>query len=84
MGTDKRFSDYGVCELAKIEPSLNQKRYYGISVQPGLFEVILHRQWGRLGCRPRSMNEYFDSIELAVAKANSLYGIKTRRGYREV
>ena len=83
MGHEARLTTYGICELSKIVPALNQRRYYGIAIQPGLFDITLHRQWGRVGCRPRVMDEYFDSLDLALVKANSLYWTKIRRGYRE-
>lgn len=84
MSQYERLTSYGICELNKIVPALNQRRYYGISIQLGLFDIILHRQWGRVGCRPRAMDECFDSLDLALAKANSLYQIKIRKGYSEI
>jgi len=78
-----RFNSFGICELRNEDPDRNRRRYYCIDLQQGLFELILLRQWGRIGCRPREMRQYFESVDDAVVEANRLYRQKNRRGYRE-
>ena len=82
-GAPERFESFGICELHNVSPDKNRSRYYCIDLQPGLFELILLRKWGRIGCRPREMRQYFKSVDDAVVEANKLYRQKNRRGYRE-
>jgi len=69
----KRFDTFGVVEMAHIDPAQNRRRYYCISLQPGLFDVSLQRLWGRLGRKPRVKNEFCESLDDALSKANRLY-----------
>ena len=78
-----RFETFGMCELACVDPDRNRRRYYCISLQPGLFDMIVQRQWGRLGSQPRTKDEFYNSIEEGVRRANTLYREKIRRGYQE-
>jgi predicted DNA-binding WGR domain protein len=79
-----RFTGFGICELAMIDPGRNRRRYYCIAVQPGLFAVSVVRQWGRLGCRLRQKVLFFGAVEEAFDCANRLYRVKTGKGYREL
>jgi hypothetical protein len=38
-------------EIFWIVPDLHRKRYYSISVIPGLFGPVATRSWGRMGLR---------------------------------
>lgn len=79
-----RFGGFGLCEMAQIDPERNRRRYYCIMLQPGLFEISLQRQWGRLGSKKlRVRDESFGSLDLAMQRANHLYQERLRRGYRE-
>lgn len=81
---EKRFEGFGLCELAQVDPDRNRRRYYCILLQPGLFEISLQRQWGRLGSKKlRVRDESFGSLDLAMQRANRLYRERLRRGYRE-
>jgi hypothetical protein len=40
------FESYGKEEMFWIVPELNRRRYYCISVEPGLFGPMLIRSWG--------------------------------------
>ena len=80
---EKRFATFGLCELTQIDPDRNRRRYYCISLQAGLFDLILQRQWGRLGCRPQFKDEFFTDIQDGIKQANRLYRQKVRKGYRE-
>lgn len=79
-----RFSSFTICELAQIDPFRNRRRYYCIAIQPGLFAVAVVRQWGRLSCRLRQKSCFFVGLDEALAWANRLYTMKTRKGYREL
>ncbi len=80
----KRFDGFGLCELAQVDPDRNRRRYYCLLLQPGLFEISLQRQWGRLGSKKlRVRDESFGSLDLAMQRANRLYRERLRRGYRE-
>lgn len=81
---EMRFTGFGICEMANIDPGRNRRRYYCISLQPGLFELILKRQWGRLGCRQRVKDEYCENLESALKRANRIYRERLRNGYREM
>ena len=76
--------DYGRVELFWIVPDMNRKRYYSISVEPGLFGPMLVRSWGRIGVgKLRSKEQFFPEGNLneALEKANKLLAIKLRKGY---
>lgn len=78
------FEDYGSVEIFWIVPDLNRKRYYSISVEPGLFGPVLIRSWGRIGVgRMRSKEQFFPEGNLneALEKANRLLAIKLKKGY---
>lgn len=79
----ERFSEFGICEMAQIDPARNRYRYYCIIIQPGLFEVSVQRRWGRVGHRPREKDTFFGDLADAVGYANRLYRTKARRGYSE-
>jgi predicted DNA-binding WGR domain protein len=78
------FEEYGSVEIFWIVPDLNRKRYYCISVEPGLFGPVLTRSWGRIGVgRMRSKEQFFPegNLKEAVEKANRVLAIKLRKGY---
>ena len=78
-----RFTSFGLCEMKLVDPDQNKKRYYCILLQPGLFDITLQRQWGRLGSRPRVKDEFCEDINEALKRANRLYREKVKKGYRE-
>jgi predicted DNA-binding WGR domain protein len=78
------FEDYGSIDIFWIVPDLNRKRYYSISVEPGLFGPVLIRSWGRIGVgKMRSKEQFFPegNLDEALKKANKLLAIKLRKGY---
>lgn len=80
----KRFEGFGLCELAQVDPTRNRRRYYCLLLQPGLFEISLQRQWGRIGSKKlRVRDESFDDMAVATQRANRLYRERLKRGYRE-
>ena len=78
------FEDYGSVEIFWVVPDLNRKRYYCISVEPGLFGPVLIRSWGRIGVgKMRSKEQFFPegNLDEALAHANRLLAAKLRKGY---
>ena len=72
-------------DLRRIDAAQNMRRFYHMSVQPGLFgDVALVRQWGRIGTRGQSMKEWFDDEAAAEAACDTLSKRKQRRGYSGV
>ena len=70
-------------DLKRIDPSLNMRRFYRISVQPDLFGgVSLVREWGRIGYRGQMLVEQHDDEGRAVNALMKLSATKKRRGYR--
>lgn len=75
---------YGKVEILWIVPDLNRKRYYSISVEPGLFGPVIVRAWGRIGeGRLRKKEHFFPEGKLpeALDKANRLLTKKLNKGY---
>jgi predicted DNA-binding WGR domain protein len=70
-------------ELRRIDPSLNMRRFYRMSLQPDLFGgVDVVREWGRIGRRGRSLIERHTCEDEAVSSMLALETAKRRRGYR--
>lgn len=68
--------------LTKIDPTLNQRRYYRMHVERGLFgDWALVREWGRIGRSGQSLTDWFDSEEAASQAQAELAQQKARRGY---
>lgn len=69
--------------LTRIDPSQNMRRFYRLSIQPGLFgDYVLTREWGRIGTKGQSMEEWFDEDSEAEAAGIRLTEQKMGRGYR--
>ena len=70
-------------DLKRIDPSLNMRRFYSMSVQPDLFGgASLVREWGRIGSRGQMLLERLDDEGRAVNALMKLSDTKKRRGYR--
>lgn len=70
-------------DLKRIDPSLNMRRFYRMSVQPDLFGgVSLVREWGRIGFRGQMLVEQHENEGRAVAALVKLAAVKMRRGYQ--
>ena len=68
--------------LRRIDPALNMRRFYTLSIQPTLFGgASLMRDWGRIGSGGQSMMETFDLPEQADRARARLERSKRRRGY---
>ena len=69
--------------LTRIDPAQNMRRYYRLSLQPGLFgDIGLVREWGRIGTRGQSRTDWFQGEAEAEAASARLTREKQRRGYQ--
>lgn len=67
-----------------IDPALNMRRFYNLSIQPTLFgDVSLVRNWGRIGAKGQLMIQTFDESAKAGRALIQLEGVKWKRGYCE-
>ncbi|CAH1661658.1 WGR domain-containing protein [Chelatococcus asaccharovorans] len=72
----------GLVHLRRINPALNMRRYYTLSIQPTLFGgTSLVRHWGRIGTSGQSLIETFDAAEDADGALARLERSKRCRGY---
>ena len=70
-------------DLKRIDPSLNMRRFYRMSVQPDLFGgACLVREWGHIGLRGQMLIEQHDDEGRAVNALMKLSATKKRRGYK--
>lgn len=68
--------------LTRIIPEENQRRYYHMHIERGLFgDWGLVREWGRIGRSGQSRTDWFDSEAEAVHTQCALETTKMRRGY---
>lgn len=68
--------------LTKIVPELNQRRYYRLHVEQGLFgDWALVREWGRIGRSGQTRSDWFACETEAREAQQKLAGQKGRRGY---
>ena len=68
--------------LYRIDPSVNMARFYALTVQPTLFgEWTLIREWGRIGRRPQSLLNTYETLAAAAEARERLIANKQRRGY---
>jgi len=68
--------------LIHVNPERNMARFYGIDIQPTLFEEMsVLRSWGRIGTRGRGMMVTYDDAAQASEALLKLDRQKRRRGY---
>lgn len=68
--------------LEKIVPEANQRRYYHMHIEPGLFgDWGLVREWGRIGQGGQRRTDWFIHKGNAAEAAGKLTQQKVRRGY---
>lgn len=71
--------------LTKLAPELNQRRYYHMHIEAGLFgDWGLVREWGRIGHGGQHRTDWFSCQSDAEAAQTVLVGQKRRRGYKNV
>ena len=70
-------------DLKRIDPSLNMRRFYRMTIRPDLFGgACLVREWGRIGFRGQTLVEQHEDEGRAVNALMKLTATKQRRGYR--
>ena len=70
--------------LRRVDDSRNMWRFYKLCLQPTLFgEVMLVRNWGRVGTNGQVKFETFEAAEDAEKALNRIERSKRRRGYVE-
>ncbi len=68
--------------LRRVDPTRNMSRFWSARLQPSLFdEVLLVRNWGRIGSRGQEKSYWFSSRQAAIAAFNKITAAKCRRGY---
>ena len=68
--------------LRRVDDSRNMWRFYKLCLQPTLFgEVMLVRNWGRVGTNGQVKFETFEAAEDAEKALNRIERSKRRRGY---
>lgn len=69
--------------VERHEPARNMARYYQLSIEPTLFgDVMLLRQWGRIGTRGQQISHLFEREDDAVRAFLDVLRQKRLRGYR--
>lgn len=70
--------------LHRIDPSVNMRRFYTLSLESSLFgDILLVRRWGRIGTHGRVRSDWFDNPADAANELTRIASVKTRRGYQE-
>jgi len=73
-----------VLVLHRVDPSVNMRRFYTISLENSLFgDILLVRSWGRIGTRGRVRFDWFDNPTDAANELTRIASVKARRGYQE-
>jgi predicted DNA-binding WGR domain protein len=68
--------------LHRVDPALNMRRFYSLTIQPTLFGgASVIRNWGRIGTNGQAMTETFDEPDEAQRVLRRLETMKRRRGY---
>ena len=75
-------SDWPATMLRRIDPSCNMSRFWSARLQPSLFEeVLLVRNWGRIGSRGQERSYWFSTRQAALDAFSKITAAKCRRGY---
>ena len=69
--------------LRRIDPARHMARFYAMDVQPDLFgNMMLVKQWGRIGARGRVVGETYATEAQALTALQRQAAQKRRRGYQ--
>jgi predicted DNA-binding WGR domain protein len=69
-------------KLSRTDRSKNMHRIYTYQIGVTLFgEMVLIKEWGRIGFAGRVKKEFFNSPDLAMAALKRHQAAKMRRGY---
>ena len=70
--------------LHRVDPSMNMRRFYALSLENSLFgDILLVRRWGRIGTHGRVRFDWFDDPDDAANELTRIAAVKARRGYKE-
>lgn len=73
-----------VLVLHRVDPSVNMRRFYTLSLENSLFgDILLVRRWGRIGTHGRVRFDWFDNPADAASELTRIASVKARRGYQE-
>lgn len=73
-----------VLVLHRVDPSVNMRRFYTLSLENSLFgDILLVRRWGRIGTHGRVRFDWFDNPADAANELTRIASVKARRGYQE-
>ncbi len=75
-------NDWPALMLRRVDASRNMSRFWYARLQPSLFEeVLLVRNWGRIGSRGQERSYWFSTKQAALAAFEKITAAKRRRGY---
>jgi predicted DNA-binding WGR domain protein len=70
--------------LVRVQPALNQWRYYRMEIWPDLFgRALLVRQWGRIGTEGRRRLDPHPDPGAAINALADILRAKRHRGYQD-
>lgn len=73
-----------VLVLHRVDPAVNMRRFYVLSLENSLFgDILLVRRWGRIGTHGRVRFDWFDNPAEAANALTRIASVKARRGYQE-
>ena len=71
--------------LRRVDPETNVPRFYLLTLERDLFgNVVVTRQWGRVGTAGRQITEPYPTGEAAVEAMTVLAAAKRKRGYMDL
>ena len=75
-------NDWPALMLRRVDRSRNMSRFWSARLQPGLVEeVVLVRNWGRIGSRGQERSYWFSNRRAALTAFEKITAAKRRRGY---
>lgn len=73
-----------VLVLHRVDPTVNMRRFYALSLENSLFgDILLVRRWGRIGTHGRVRFDWFENRADAANELTRIASVKARRGYQE-
>ena len=71
--------------LRRVDPGTNSAHFYMLTLERDLFgNVVVTRQWGRVGTAGRQITEPYPTEEAAVEAITVLAAAKRKRGYMDL
>ena len=73
-----------VLVLHRVDPAVNMRRFYALSLENSLFgDILLVRRWGRIGTHGRVRFDWFENPADAANELTRIASVQARRGYHE-